>query len=168
MNKAWMPIKGYEGLYEVSGDGEVRRKRKTNSGDIDSLLSQIVDKYGYRRVRLCKDGKVYAQFVHRLVASAFIGEFDGEINHINGNKGDNRLANLEWCSHKENMIKAADTGLIKCKPVSQLKNGKEIVVFPSLCEASKVTGFNKSNLSRCCLGKTKTAYGFEWAWAKNF
>lgn len=167
MDKKWKPIKGYEGLYEVSNTGEVRRKRQTNSGNIDSLLVLSVDKYGYRRARLCKDGKVNAQFVHRLVASAFIGEFDGEVNHINGNKGDNRLPNLEWCSHKENLMKAAETGLIKCKSVRQTKNGEEITVFPSLCEASRITGFDKSNLARCCHGKTKTAYGFEWAWAKR-
>lgn len=165
MSEIWKPVIGYEALYDVSNLGNVRRKRKTNSGEAGSTLSTVTDRLGYKRVCLCKDGENKRYFVHRLVASAFLNGFGSDVNHINGNKGDNRLANLEWCSHKENMQKAAAIGLIKCKPLRQSRNGTEIAIFPSLSEACRVTGFVKSNLSKCCRGERKTAHGYEWDWA---
>jgi hypothetical protein len=65
------------------------------------------------------------------------------------------------------MKKAVETGLIKCNPVRQIHNGKEIAVFPSLVEASRATNINKSNISKCCKGQRKTANGFEWEWIKE-
>ena len=167
MNEIWMPVKGYEQLYDVSSMGNVRRKRKTNSGEIGSLLKTVTDKLGYKRVCLCKDGTAIRHLVHRVVASAFIPGYGRDVNHINGNTSDNRVSNLEWCSHQENMKKAAETGLIKCNPVRQKHKGEEVAVFPSLCEASRLTGFHKSNISKCCQGKRKTANGFEWEWIKD-
>ena len=166
-NEKWMPIKGYEGLYDVSNNGNVRRMRKTNSGDVGSYLQPVKDKLGYERVCLCKNGKEQKYYVHRLVADAFVEGNGRDVNHINGNKSDNNAENLEWCSHKENMIKAAETGLIKSKPVLQTQNGKKIAEFSSLAEASKKTGINKSNIAKCCLGKRKTANGYEWSWGES-
>lgn len=167
MIEEWRSLSGYENIYEISNFGEVRRLRKTNSGDIGSVLKPAVDRVGYKRVRLCKDGKVNAMAVHRLVATVFLGEHDGEVNHINGIKGDNRACNLEWCSHKENMSKAVEANLIKTKPLRQMLCGKEVAAFSSLAEAATRTGFDKGNISACCRGKRKTAHGFEWEWVET-
>lgn len=161
-NESWKPIKGYECLYEVSTMGRVRRLRKTPNGDIGSLLKPAIDRAGYKRVRLCKEGTVFAVYVHRLVASTFLGERSGEVNHINGDKQDNRLDNLEWCTHQENMQKAADTGLINCTAVAQSSDGVTVAVYPSITDASKKIGGSKSNIAKCCNGQRKTAYGYEW------
>ena len=166
-DEKWCPVKGYENLYEVSTTGKVRRKRRTNSGDVGSFLQTVKDKAGYERVCLCKDGKSQRCYVHRLVAEAFVVGNGHDVNHINGIKSDNNAENLEWCSHKENMIKATETGLIKCKAVCQIMNGKKLAVFPTLIEASKLTGISKSNISKCCYGKRKTAGGYQWSWVET-
>lgn len=94
----WKPIKGYEGLYEISSFGNVRSlRRNTTNGKI--IKSQKT-KTGYYRVGLCKNGKLKHYFVHRLVAKAFILNPDNlpQVNHKNECKTDNNVDNLEWCS----------------------------------------------------------------------
>lgn len=108
-------IPGYEELYAVTDNGRVLRKvgygclkerwlkmSKTNSGR------------GYYCVSLSKNGKVTNFRVHRLVATLFIANPDEKkcVNHINGDKLDNRVENLEWATHSENTLHAFKTGLI--------------------------------------------------------
>ena len=83
-----------EDAYEVSSEGKVRNK---SSKHIKSLR---FDKYGYLRVTLYPSGKTYT--VHRLVAKAFLEDEDEQVNHINGDKADNLVSNLEWCSSSQN------------------------------------------------------------------
>lgn len=88
----WKPIEGFDN-YEVSDAGEVRNTK------YNRLLTPSQGPGGYLRVNLRKDKKSYHQYVHRLVASAFLmGE--GEVNHLNGNRADNRVENLEWTTHQ--------------------------------------------------------------------
>lgn len=102
------PVAGYEGLYEVGEDGSVYSVRKRK------LLKQIIMPSGYSYVHLC-DGKHHTKLArtHRLVADAFLEKEAGKdhVNHINGNKTDNRLVNLEWCSNLQNTRHAMRTGL---------------------------------------------------------
>lgn len=102
----WKPVIGYEGIYEVSNYGNVRN---VTSGHV---LLQTNTTTGYRKVELYKNGRKNLR-VHRLVASAFINNTYGKpyINHKNGNKTDNRVENLEWCTQKENVNHAIRTGL---------------------------------------------------------
>lgn len=97
----WKPIRDYEGLYEVSDLGNVMRiKKYLNSKDTPLRPANVAN---YHRVTLSKDGVTKGHLVHRLVADAFIGIPDGMVvNHKNGNKTDNRLANIEVVSRKEN------------------------------------------------------------------
>ena len=101
MNKElWLPIKGYEGLYEVSNTGYVRSIRRNNK-----LLKYNSTSYGYKRVGLYKDGKQKFHTIHRLVAEAFIPNDNllPEINHIDGDKQNNHVDNLEYCTAKYNI-----------------------------------------------------------------
>lgn len=117
-HEAWKPIPGYEGLYEVSNLGRVRsldrveyyvrggRKRK-------GRLLKLFLSHGYKRVVLSVDGKQRKVMVHNLVLSAFVGPRPAsfQTNHIDGNKTNNVLENLEWVTARENIMHAVATGL---------------------------------------------------------
>jgi len=123
-NEIWKPINGYEGKYEVSNTGRVKSlgryiQKSRNGKPVQQwydgfVMKNIVDaRWGYHRVYLCKDGKIKAYKLHRLVAGAFIDNPENKpcVNHKNGIKTDNRVDNLEWCSYQENARHAIDTGL---------------------------------------------------------
>lgn len=116
LNIEWKPIKGYEGLYEVSNDGRIRRLRFTNgSHDFEKVreCKQTLNTWGYMTVNLSKNGKGNTKRVHRLVANAFLGESNLQIDHIDGNKQNNRLDNLEYVTPKENTNRAWKKGIAK-------------------------------------------------------
>lgn len=93
----WRPVAGYEGFYEVSNLGNVRK--------VQQMMRPADNGHGYLRVNLTKDGKTTTYYVHRLVAKAFCGNADDSksVNHINHVTTDNRAVNLEWLSQKENV-----------------------------------------------------------------
>ena len=102
----WLPVNGYEGFYEVSDLGGVRGRRRT--GSKGGPLKPRSTRFGHLFVTLCAIDVGYEprqEYVHRLVAAAFIGPCpeDMEVRHLNGNPGDNRLANLAYGTHAENM-----------------------------------------------------------------
>lgn len=115
----WKAIDGFLGLYEVSNLGRVRsldRIVPTTRGQRhfhSYILSQTTDKKGYKTVLLCKDGKQRTKKVHRLVAQAFIPNNDllKQVNHKDGNKSNNNVANLEWCDNSYNQKHAYGLGL---------------------------------------------------------
>ena len=152
-------IEGFEGRYQI-----------TNNGDVWSLLSKrFLKTYttpsGYLTVGL-KDGnrKQYTKKVHRLVAMAFIDNPENKpcINHLNEDKTDNRVENLEWVTIKENNSYGTRMDKIR-KPVSQYSLTMELLnTYNSTVEASKNTGIPSSNIVNCANGKLKTAGGFFW------
>lgn len=99
----WLPVSGYEGVYEVSNVGDVRRCDGYHTRK--RALKAAPNHHGYLNVSLSRNCKGRTFFVHKLVCEAFIGPRpDGmTINHKNGQKGDNRLENLEYVTHAENM-----------------------------------------------------------------
>jgi hypothetical protein len=130
---------------------------------------------GYTQVRLRGDiNKTY--LLHRLVAQMFLPnpENKPQINHINGNKADNRLENLEWATRSQNMTHAYKMGLAKghdkrgeqhplSKPVTQLTlEGEFIANYGGANEAARQLGVHQASVSSCCNGKCKTAHGFKW------
>lgn len=106
----WTDIPGFEGAYQASTDGNIRRhpSSKPIGNVIPGRVLRPSKSTEYPRVTMCY--KEY--FVHRLVALTFLGESIGkQVNHINGNKHDNRLENLEWVTPKQNYAHAIRTGL---------------------------------------------------------
>ena len=174
MNEKWVSVEGFGGLYEVSNLGNVRSLNYNNRGIIKNL-SPIIDRYGYLRVCLCNGGKQYNRTVHRLVAVAFLDNPDNlpAVNHINEDKLDNRVENLEWCTVKENdnhgtrnRRMAQSKRNRNCKSVVQLdRRGKEIRKWVSFSEVNRVLGFDVGYLARCCKGRCDTAYGYKWQYA---
>ena len=108
----WKPISNYEGLYEISNKGQIKsvgRYIKSNHNNTrfqeEKIRKLTVNNKGYITVRLCKNGKYKTFLVHRLVAETFIPNPLGynEINHKDENKTNNKVDNLEWCSHDYNI-----------------------------------------------------------------
>lgn len=107
MTEKWKPVRGYEGLYEVSNLGSVRSlPRQAGKFRIKGrVLKQAKGRTGYLLVGLSKDGITKTVGVHRLVAEAFVEnpEHKETVNHINEDKADNRANNLEWLTLRENI-----------------------------------------------------------------
>jgi hypothetical protein len=107
----WLPVVGYEGLYEVSNCGHVRRTCNKR------LKTQVNHKQGYLVVYLSENNRTHGYLVHRLVAEAFIGPLASliEVNHIDGVKTNNNVTNLELVTRQQNIDHAVATGLIANK-----------------------------------------------------
>ena len=124
MNKEqWRAVKGYEGIYEINNFGEIKslsRKISNGSGfyiSKEKILIKAVSTTGYYKIKLCKNGVHKDHKIHRLVASSFIANplNKPEVNHIDGNPKNNNVENLNWSTHRENMIHANVFGLRKKK-----------------------------------------------------
>lgn len=104
----WKPIPGFEGLYDISDHGCVRNARNMN------LLKLQNSGNGYYKVQLCRNGVVFREWVHRLVAKAFVPNPCNfrVVDHVDGNKKNNHANNLEWVTRKENTRRAFQMGMI--------------------------------------------------------
>lgn len=168
----WKDIPGYDGKYQVSNYGRVRSTGfdKWHPGRI-LKLSKV--KKGY--LRACLLGKFY--LVHRLVWEAFNGPIPAgmQVNHIDEDKTNNRLDNLNLMTPKENSNWGTKTKRFvekmtnrkDCsKWVIKLNKKNEILHFyPSIHQAQKETGVDYRNISACCTGKRETSGGFIWKYA---
>lgn len=115
----WKPLVEFEDLYEVSSFGRVSNYRKI-------LAIQTLPK-GYKYICLKINQRQHNRLIHRLVAEAFIENPEGkpEVNHKDGDKSNNSVSNLEWCTSSENKRHALDTGLTVYNiPTKGIKLGK--------------------------------------------
>jgi hypothetical protein len=112
MNEIYKDIKGYEGWYQISNLGNVKRIMPGVRTYVGRIMKSSIDANGYYSVQLFR-GKPDTREIHRLVGQAFIpnSENKAEINHINGVKTDNQIKNLEWVTRPQNMQHAFKTGL---------------------------------------------------------
>ena len=161
-HEIWMPIPGYS--YEISNIGRVKSlpnaKRKSTK-----ILSPPLDRDGYRTIILCKDGAHRRHKVHHLVATAFIrARMDGEeIDHINGNRQDNRVENLRWVLRKTNMRTESTRASMSAAKTKQsvvcVETGE---VFESAYDASRKTGLSRCQIRMACIIHSRTAGHKHW------
>ena len=163
MEEIWKDIPEYEGFYQVSNLGRIRRN--------NNILKVRDNGYGYLTVNLCKNNKIKRKYIHRLVALAFLPNKDNlpQVNHKNENKQDNRVENLEWCTPKYN-ANYGDRNK-KCTIAKRILQGKLVARYDSkdniidkmyMSEAINFKGVHYANLRKCCLGLQKTAGGYKW------
>lgn len=172
VEEIWRPVVGFESLYEVSNFGRVRSLNYRQTGQVRVLKAGKNRKYLF--VILYKNGLHKHFSVHRLVAMAFIPNPDNlpEVNHINESPWDNRVENLEYCSHLYNSqygtrgkrISKKNTNRYDCsKPVAQYTiDGKLVAIYPSVKEGARKTDILSTSIYNQLRGLSKIAGGFLW------
>ena len=151
----WKPVRGYEGLYEVSSHGTVKSCEQITA-DGKHLATKKLNggcyPNGYEFVCLRKDGHNRNRMIHRMVAEAFIPNPDNlpVVNHRDGNKHNNDMTNLEWCTNSQNRKHAYDLGLSPQRGLPRkvtVKQGEHITLFDTMADCSVFFGFKKAWLN---------------------
>lgn len=169
----WEDIEGYEGTYQVSNQGRVRsldRHIIYNTGvkrfHKGKILTPEIDRYGYERVDLRESGKHNKQFVHRIVAKAFIPnpEEHPVINHKNEQPTDNRVSNLEWCTveynHGYGNARKKNGDANKKQVIGIHKDTGKVIEFNSVNETGE-KGFTRTRVSSAA-NNNKLYRGYYW------
>ena len=183
MQEFWRDIKGYEGKYQISNLGRIKSlyfKNKQVKVQREKILKPQFDG-NYYFIMLSINNKRKIHFIHRLIAMTFIPNKNNYacVNHINGIKTDNRIENLEWCSHSQNTKHAYKIGLINVgkgkdnynynKPGNRRKkviqydeNGNVIKVWEHAKDIEEELKINANKIRKCCRENKKMVGGFKW------
>ena len=172
-------IPDYEGYYQITKTGVVKTQKR--QGTNERILLPYTDRTGYLRVNFTVAGKTSSYAVHRLVCLTFLSNPENKrtVNHINGNKLDNNIDNLEWATHSENHLHAYRVLNRSChmsgktgnkhhnaRAVKQISCAtSEVKVFSTLTEAANNGEFCIGHISACCHGNRKQHKGFIWEFA---
>lgn len=172
--KRWKNIPGFDGVYQVSDQGDVR--------SVDRMVTMVMKGTpcesfrpgrdivpakthgGYLNVVLYKNGKGYHCLVHRLVASVFIPNPLGlpQVNHLDENKGNNTASNLGWCTAQENSSYGTRPKRLQTRVAMFTTNGYRVREFESVRDAATFVRCDYTTIVHCCRGKQKTAKGYVW------
>ena len=176
MEEEWKDIKGYEGLYKVSNLGKVKSMGHRRTHTLEKDLKPSIF-HGYEHVTLLKHGKGTKMRVHRIVAQAFIPNplNKPQINHIDGNKLNNCISNLEWATSQENILHAFNMGLNHAQKGAENRRsikviqmdmfGNDIAKYDGIREAERITGIDNASIGKVCKGKAKIAGGYKWRYS---
>lgn len=174
----WKPIKDYEDLYLINTNGQVLSIKSNR------ILKEITVANGYLCVNLSRNNNHKPFRIHRLVAQAFIDNplKKLQINHKDGNKLNNTMSNLEWCTASENQIHAYKNGLHKrgnkmCaagkESIHSIKvnqydlNNNFIKCWDYIKLAGESLNIHSNSISYCCKGKYKSAGKYIWKYFNN-
>lgn len=174
MQEIWKDVTGYEGIYQVSNYSRVKKIGYIKTTKVEHIKKQTVGKTGYYVISIWKKNKSRVVKVHRLIAEAFIENPLNKpfINHIDCNKLNNDISNLEWCTHKENMMHAKNNNLMYSPKgtgnnilMLDKKTNEVLKVFNSISDAVEYLNVKESASiynaihKRC---KRIGAYGYAW------
>lgn len=169
----WKDIPGYEGIYQASTFGRIRSiphliKANKDGGTRYTNLyvkNPTVGWHGYSYIGTSKNGECKTELLHRLIAKTFLPNPNNlpAVNHKDGNKQNNYIENLEWCTDSENQMHTSINGLFKkTKKVKCVETG---AVYRNSCDAEKQTGVSSRTIRNVCAGIGNTAGGYKWIWA---
>lgn len=171
MNEIWKDIEEYEGLYQVSNLGRVK------SLYTNDILKGCKTSNGYLKVNLYKNSVKSTKTIHRLVAESFISnpENKSQVNHINENKTNNMVSNLEWSTSKENnnhgtRNKRAGKAISKSKSIpiiaTNLKTG-DSTEFYGTKECARQLGLHRSNITSVLKDRLKQTGGYTFKYKEE-
>lgn len=174
-NETWLPIKGYEGLYEISNLGRVKSLKKVwyaaikhrQRNEKNETILKSSHSSHYHRVILIKNKIHTTALIHRLVAKHFIENNENklQVNHIDGNKLNNRVENLEWVSSRENLIHAIKNNLKTYKHKGESHSAVKVscdtlgITFDCKKDASEKLGISLDSIWEVCRGRKIQVHG---------
>ena len=165
----WKDIPGYEGKYQISDCGNVKslsREHPCRKCNEERIMKPTIQRNGYLRVMLWKNGARTWYSVHRMVAEAFIPnpENKEQVNHKDGNKRNNNTTNLEWLTPQENVRHSFDVlgRKARTRKVRCVETGE---VFDSLKEVTEKMGIDYRHIPCCCNGRREKTGGYHWRYA---
>lgn len=174
----WKPVAGYEDYY-VSSNGQIKSFKRYKEG---KLLTPREDRGGYLFVTLYKNSIGRNFKIHRLVLSTFSpieNMASLEVNHIDEDKKNNDITNLQWLTKQENLnygthrercaktLSKRMTGIPNTKRSKKVRCIETNIIYPSILEAERQTGISNSCISRVCRNERKTAGGYHWEYYKE-
>jgi len=146
--EVWKNIDGFEGYYQISNFGHVKSLarntpyKKSIRPIKERILKQAIAATGYPTIALHKNASPNTCYIHRLLLAAFVPNPENKrcCNHIDGNKENNRLENLEWSTHSENEKHAYDTGLKVCATPLGERHGNAVLTEKKVIEIHSLKG----------------------------
>lgn len=172
-NESWIDVNGFKGLFQLSNYGRIKslhRIVKNGSGyrrKSEKIVLSAPNKKGYYRKNFIKDNKRITFYISRIVALHFSNNINNksEVNHIDGNKNNNHISNLEWVTRIENITHALRTGLRKIKQVNQTDpiSQKVIRIFSNTHEVSKYLNI-KYDWAKNIIRLKKIYKGYLWSY----